>query len=73
MAAARYYDESKNPQGQESLPGVPLRDLTEKEYEALSGWLQKSVDASPLYRRTPLPKAPKAKQEEPEGAEVNDG
>jgi hypothetical protein len=56
-AIARYYDDSKNPDGG-GFPGVPLRDLTESEFEALPEWLQQSVDASPLYRKTkPRPEA----------------
>lgn len=53
---ARYYDESKNPSRDPNnlamLVGVPLRDLTETEYGALPPWLQASVDASPMYRKT---------------------
>lgn len=48
---ARYYDESKNSDGG-SFPGVPLRDLTEEEFSSLPEWLQRSVDASPIYRKT---------------------
>lgn len=52
---ARYYEASKNPDGA-FLPGVPLRDLTLAEFDALPVWLQLSVDASPFYRRTAPPK-----------------
>jgi len=48
---ARYYDEAKNPDGAH-LPGVPLRDITEEEFDALPAWLQLSVDASPFYRKS---------------------
>lgn len=48
---ARYYDERKNPDGA-FLPGVPLADLTEEQFDALPKWLQLSVDASPFYRKT---------------------
>lgn len=48
---ARYYDAEKNTDGG-SLPGVPLRDLSEDEFTALPVWVQESVDASPLYRKT---------------------
>ena len=51
MPIARYYDESKNENGS-AFDGVPLRDLTEDEFAALPPWLQASVDASPLYRKT---------------------
>lgn len=48
---ARFYDESKNPDGG-AIPGVPLGDMTEEEFDALPEWLQRSVDASPMYRKT---------------------
>ncbi len=56
LAGPRYYDASKNP-GTKDLPaalpgGVPLRDLTAEEFEALPPLLQYSVDASPMYRKT---------------------
>jgi hypothetical protein len=58
MAVARYYDESKNPDGG-ALPGVPLRDLDDVEFDALPAWLQASVDAASFYRKT-RPDTPKA-------------
>lgn len=57
-AIARYYDQSKNPGGA-FFPGIPLRDLTESEYAALSKHQQASIDACPFYRKTAPPKAPK--------------
>lgn len=48
---ARYYDESKNENGG-ALPGVPLADITEEQFNALPPWLQASVDASPMYRKS---------------------
>lgn len=51
LSGPRYYDASKNPDGG-SLPGVPLRDLTAEEFEALPVWLQYSVDVQPFYSRT---------------------
>lgn len=63
---ARYYDETKNEDGG-ALPGVPLRDLTEDEFDALPPWLQESVDALPMYRKTAAREssksAPKAEKE----------
>jgi hypothetical protein len=59
MATARWYDASKNPDGGALPGGVPLADLSDEEYNALPKWLQASVDASPLYRKTPLPKEKK--------------
>jgi len=57
MSIARYYDETKNLEGA-VLDGVPLRDLTEDEFSELPPWLQASVDASPLYRKTKPRPAP---------------
>jgi hypothetical protein len=59
MATARYYDESKNPDGGALPGGVPLADLSDEEYNALPKWLQASVDEHPMYRKTPLPKEKK--------------
>lgn len=61
---ARYYDEARNPEGA-FLDGVPLRDLTEEEFAALPAWLQASVDASPLYRKS----RPRAERAEPAAEE----
>jgi len=54
----RYYDESKNPESG-LLPGVPLRDISQAEFDSYPAWLQASIDAHPMYRKTPL-KAAKA-------------
>lgn len=51
MTIARYYLAENNPEGG-SLPGVPLRDLTDEELLAFPEWLQASIDASPMYRKT---------------------
>lgn len=60
---ARHYDESKNPGGA-AFPGVPLADLTQEQYDALPEWIQRSIDASPMYRKTAPPKpATKAEKE----------
>ena len=53
LTGPRFYDASKNPDGA-MFPGVPLRDLTAEEFEALPLWLQYSVDAAPMYRKTAL-------------------
>ena len=64
MATALYYEASKNPDGV-FFPGVPLRDLTDDEYEALPEWQRREVDAAPFYRRTnPNPTRRKAEHEE---------
>lgn len=56
---ARYYQEDKNEDGG-ALPGVPLRDITDEEFDALPAWLQASVDAAPFYRKSKPGKASKA-------------
>lgn len=48
---ARYYVASANPR-EESFPGVPLADITEEEWAEQPEWVQASVDASPMYRKT---------------------
>lgn len=48
---ARYYVAENNPDGGH-FPGVGLRDLTEEEWDALPEGVQKSVDASDMYRKT---------------------
>ena len=53
----RFYDASKNPDGA-FFPGVPLRDLTEDEWQALDKRMQQSVDAAPFYVKTKPPKPP---------------
>lgn len=50
---ARYYDETKNPEGG-MLPGVPLRDISQAEFDNYPAWLQASIDAHPMYRKTQL-------------------
>lgn len=47
----RYYDESKNTDGG-SLPGVPLADIDDETFAAYPAWLQDSIDAHPMYRKT---------------------
>lgn len=59
---ARYYDASKNPD-EAFFPGVPLRDLTSDEFDALPAHLQASLDASPFYRKTKPPTTTTPKQE----------
>jgi hypothetical protein len=59
---ARYYDAEKNKEGR-YFPGVPQGDIDDATWEALPKWLQETVDASPMYRKTrpdagkPAPKA----------------
>lgn len=51
---AWYYDKTKNPDGG-SLPGVPLRNLTESEFAAMPKWLQLSIEVMAMYRKTKPP------------------
>lgn len=64
MAVARYYDPEKNKEGA-AFPGVPLDDVTEEQWASTPEWLQRSVDASPMYRKTKVsgPKPVEAPQE----------
>jgi hypothetical protein len=50
MAIALYFDKDKDDGSM--FAGVPKRDLTQEEFDALPKWQQKSVEASPLYRKT---------------------
>ena len=60
MATKYWYDEGKNKDGSQHIYGVPQRDISDDEYKALPKYLQKQVDASPLYLKSnpnPEPKA----------------
>lgn len=61
---ARYFDEAHDDGS--AFGGVPKRDLTEDEFDALPAWLQASVDASPMYRKT-KPAATKAPDKTKDG------
>jgi hypothetical protein len=61
-AIARYYDATKNPD-QAFFPGIPLRDLTQDEWDALSDRMRESIDAAPFYRKTKPPAAPASPEE----------
>lgn len=65
MAIAWYYDPEKNPNDAASLPGVPLRDLTEDEVAGYPEYIQRSIAASPLYRKTKPTSAAKKKPSKP--------
>lgn len=49
---ARYYDAEKNPKDERFFAQIPLRDLTQEEWDALPDHLKRSADASDLYRKT---------------------
>jgi hypothetical protein len=51
-------------------PGVPFRDLTAEDVEAMPPWLQDTVAASELYEATPEGKRRHKKAREPEPAVV---
>lgn len=63
---ARYYNAANNPNG-EAFSGVPLGNIDEETWNGLPEHLQNSVDAHPMYRKTPLPR-PKAEGEEESGS-----
>lgn len=67
MKTVLYYDAEQNPGGA-FLPGVPLRDLTDEDLARLPAHLQRSVGASPLYRKT-KPKTAPALPADPPAAE----
>ena len=65
MAVARYFNEDRAEDGAQHIYGVPARDLTDDEYDALPKWLKAQVDDSPLYRKSnpsPKPTARRAKK-----------
>lgn len=66
------YNQKKNLDGG-SFPGVPLRDLTVAEFEALPIWLQGSVDAAAFYSRVKGYTLPTPPEPEPTRSEVDDG
>ncbi len=68
MAIARFYVEDNNPDGA-SFGGVPLRNIEDAEWDAYPAYLQRSVDASDFYRKTPIPKAAKAEPATRQSAE----
>ena len=51
---AFYYNVARNPDGA-ALIGVPLRDLTEADLDDMPAHTVKSIDESPLYRKTKPP------------------
>ena len=51
---AFYYNAARNPDGA-ALIGVPLRDLTEADLDDMPAHTVKSIDESPLYRKTKPP------------------
>lgn len=60
---ARYYDASKNPGGHLSFSGVPQGDITEEWWEGLPDHLKASIDAHEMYRKTPVPRPKKEKDD----------
>lgn len=64
MSTSRYFDESKY--DGEYIPGVPIRDLTEDEYDALDESAKATVDAVPFFRKTAPGKAAARKADDKE-------
>ncbi len=60
MGIARYYDDSKNPDGG-ALPGVPLDDISEDQFALYPEHIQRSIDAHAMYRKTKPAPETKAK------------
>lgn len=54
MAIVRYFDPQRDDGG--FFPGVPKDDIDESLWNTFPSWLQASVDASPMYRKTPTTK-----------------
>ena len=50
MAPARYFDAAHDDGG--SFPGVPKADIDEETFKSYPEWLQASIDAHPMYRKT---------------------
>lgn len=64
MSTARHFDESKYED--QYIPGVPMRDLTEDEFEALDDDAKATIDASPFFRKTAPGKAAAKRADEKE-------
>lgn len=63
MGTAYYYQPENNPHNG-SLPGVPLRDLTDEEVAQYPDYIKRSLEISPMYRKTnpnPTPRKPEVK------------
>jgi hypothetical protein len=71
MSTARYYNAEKNPHGA-ILPGVPLGDIDQQTFDGYPAWLQQSIDASPMYRKS-RPPADKSQVAEPAPPPAGDG
>ena len=68
---ARYYDRDANPDGR-VFHGVPLADIAQSHWDTLPSWLQASVDASGLYRKTPPGKGKADSKADPKPATQKD-
>ena len=64
---AWYYNPARNPDGA-ALIGVPLRDLTEADMDDMPAHTVKSIDESPLYRKTKPPAIKPDTEETPAAA-----
>lgn len=62
---AYYYDKSRNKQDA-FYPGIPLRSLSQEDFDTLSPEQQRSVELSSWWRtREPEPEAPEAEPDQP--------
>lgn len=57
------YLAEQNPGGYRFYPGVPLRDLTDEEFEALDDMQRACVASGVLYEKAPEPKAEEPKKD----------
>jgi len=56
MAAFRYFDKRKLDKGVRLPFGVPMRDLSEAEYNAYPPHVQRSIDSWGVFRKSRPPK-----------------
>lgn len=65
MATARWFDESKLEPGMVLPYGVPMRDLSDEDWDAYGPDVQASIDSWPLFRKT-KPRAPRTEGDDRE-------
>lgn len=70
MAIVRYYNEERNTDNR-FFSGVPLRDLTQEEWDELAEWQKNSIDNAHDDQRMYFKSKPK-KKTEPSEAEGQD-
>lgn len=60
MAAKRFFRPDLQSERGTFFPGVPMRDLSEEEFDGLPEWLRNSVDTDPTYQKSPPTAAQRA-------------